>query len=147
MKNTLFILMLVVVFASCGGSKNGTVSGDLVNNSNSAEGKDPSKLPIMSFETMEHDFGEIMEGEKVSFSFKFKNTGKSDLLISNYSATCGCTVPDYPRTPIKPGDDGLVTVSFNSTGKHGVQHKTVTLSTNCEPNSTVLSIKAIVKQP
>lgn len=147
MKRAIFVLALATVLFSCGGKKDGDLSGDLVKNSNSADGKQNVDLPVMTFESTEHDFGEIMEGEKVSYSFKFKNTGKADLIISNYSVTCGCTVPDYPRTPIKPGDEGLVTVSFNSTGKHGVQHKTVTLSTNCEPNSSVISIKALVKQP
>ncbi|MBP8042442.1 MAG: DUF1573 domain-containing protein, partial [Bacteroidales bacterium] len=69
---------------------------------------------------------------------------KSDLIISEAKATCGCTVADYPRTPIKPGAESGISVSFNSEGRKGIQHKTVTLVANTQPSTKVLTIKAEV---
>ena len=83
----------------------------------------------------------------MSFPFVFKNTGKSDLLIFNATASCGCTVPEYPKKPIHPGDEGKIIVSFNTEGKNGVQKKTVTLMANTQPNTKVLTIKAEVYKP
>ena len=136
----LFIASLM--FLSCGNNTE-TISTDLVNNPNSASGKgDLSELPAFQFNTEEHDFGRISDGEKVSYTFKFKNSGKSDLIISDAKATCGCTVADYPKTPIKPGAESGITVTFNSEGKKGIQNKSVTLVANTQPNTKVLTIKA-----
>jgi hypothetical protein len=101
----------------------------------------------MKFEVMEHDFGKISQGERVSYAFKFKNVGGSDLLISEAHGSCGCTVPDYPKNAIAPGAESVVNVEFNSEGKHGKQEKTVTLTTNCEPNTIVITIHAEVLEP
>jgi hypothetical protein len=91
---------------------------------------DPEKAPVMSFEKESYDFGQINEGESVVYDFKFTNTGKGPLIVSNASATCGCTVPDYPKEPINPGESGNIHVVFNSTGKPGMQNKVVTLNVN-----------------
>jgi len=126
-------------------NNNDTISTDLVNNPNSATGNnDMSNLPVFKFTSEEHDFGRISEGEKVSYTFKFKNTGKSDLIISSAKATCGCTVADYPKTPIKPGAESGISVSFNSEGRKGIQNKTITVVANTQPNTKVLTIKAEV---
>ena len=91
---------------------------------------DPEKAPIMQFESESYDFGQITEGESVVYDFKFTNTGKGPLIISNASATCGCTVPEYPKEPVEPGQKGSIHVVFNSTGKSGMQNKVVTLNVN-----------------
>ncbi|HOY32685.1 MAG TPA: DUF1573 domain-containing protein [Bacteroidales bacterium] len=131
-----------LMFFSCGNDTD-KISTELVNNPNSASGNvDLSKLPVFQFNTEEHDFGRISEGEKVSFTFKFKNSGKSDLIISDAKATCGCTVADYPKTPIKPGEESGISISFNSEGRRGIQNKSVTLVANTQPNTKVLTIKA-----
>ncbi len=133
----------MLFFAACGNSSDNILSTDLVNNPNSANGNiDMSKLPKFEFQSEEHDFGKIQQGEKVSYVFKFKNVGKSDLIISDAKASCGCTVADYPKTPVKPGVEGEISVSFNSEGKKGIQNKTVTLLANTQPNSKVITIKA-----
>ena len=75
------------------------------------------------------------------------NTGNSNLVISNVSTTCGCTVADYPKDPIAPGKDGKIEVEFNSEGKSGMVDRKVTVVSNCEPNSTVLTIKSEVIVP
>ena len=75
-------------------------------------------------------FGKINEGDKVEHIFKFKNTGDKDLIIANAWGSCGCTVPEYPKEPLKPGAEGEIKVTFNSTGKKGEQHKSVTVQMN-----------------
>jgi len=145
MLRPVYIFFIVsLMFFSCGNNTD-TINSNLVNNPNTADGKtDMSGLPAFDFVTEEHDFGRITDGEKVSFTFKFKNSGKSDLIISEAKATCGCTVADYPRTPIKPGAESGISVSFNSEGRKGIQHKTVTLVANTQPSTKVLTIKAEV---
>lgn len=119
------------------------VNADIVKNPISADGTvDSSLLPKMVFEKELHDFGNITQGEKVSYEFKFTNTGKTDLIIQNASASCGCTVPEYPKTPIKPGESNYMKVVFDSNGKSGVTKKEVTIVTNCIPNTQVIAISA-----
>jgi hypothetical protein len=119
-----------------------------VNNPNSAKGRsDLSSLPFIKFEEEVHDFGKIIEGETVSYSFKFTNTGKSDLVIADVSTSCGCAVPSYPKTPIRPGKQDIIKVSFNSAGKRGFQTKNIVVVANTQPNSTMVRIKAQVVSP
>ncbi len=143
MKTKFYFLIpaLALVLASCGGdSKKTELTTDVVN-------VNKGEAPEMKFEKELHDFGKITQGEKVSYVFKFKNTGKSNLIISSASASCGCTVPEYTKEPIAPGADGQVEVKFNSEGKSGVQSKTVTLVTNCEPNNRIIKIAAEIIVP
>ena len=104
-----------------------------------------AKYPVFTFETIEHDFGTITQGDKVSYDFKFKNTGESDLIITDAKGSCGCTVPEYPKTPIKPGEDGTIKVSFDSTGKIGLNSKSVTLTCNIKEGKKIINIKANIK--
>ena len=105
---------------------------------------DKDNLPQISFEENFHDFGKIKSGEKITFAFKFKNTGKSVLIISNVSTSCGCTVSAYPKQPIKPGELSSVDVSFDSTGKHGLQTKSISVYANAEPAVTTLRIQSLI---
>ncbi len=100
---------------------------------------------VMNFEQTEYDFGSIKQGETVEHTFEFTNTGKTPLIIENASATCGCTAPDWTRTPVAPGDKGFVAVKFNSTGKVGQQQPTVTIRANTEPNIVKVSMKGNVE--
>ncbi len=102
------------------------------------------KFPVMTFAKKEHHFGDITEGDKPETTFTFTNTGATDLIISSASGSCGCTVPDYPKQPIKPGKSAKLKVSFDSTGKPGMQQKTVTISSNTQQGTEVLTIKANV---
>ena len=105
------------------------------------------KYPIITFEHEEHDFGIIQQGDKVVYDFKFKNTGEADLLITSARGSCGCTVPEYPKTPIKVGKTGNIKVSFDSTGKQGETSKTVTLFCNTKEGNKILTIKANIEVP
>lgn len=96
------------------------------------------------FDRLTHDFGKIQEGSKVKTKFKFTNTGTVALIISGAQGSCGCTVPQWPRDPVKPGASGEIDVEFDSAGKSGETSKTVTVGANTNPASTVLTIKATV---
>jgi hypothetical protein len=145
---TLMVLIFVAAFTGCKqepDKKDNLISTDVVNNPNSANGNQGmDKLPKFEFSQKTHDFGVIIEGEKVSYTFKFKNTGKSDLVISSAKGSCGCTVPKYNKEPVKPGEEGFVEVIFDSSGKSGMQNKTVTLEANTQPNSEILTISGEV---
>ncbi len=80
-----------------------------------------------------YNFGTITEGQKVEYSFRFKNTGKNPLVITNAVASCGCTVPEKPEQPIKPGEIGFIKVIFNSKGKQGENHKNIVVTSNAYP--------------
>jgi hypothetical protein len=154
----IHLLFFSAAFAllSCGSENNGTAKGgktdsllstDLIHSPASGSGaaNDNRELPVLSFSAdTTHDFGTIREGEVVEYSFPFKNTGKAPLLITGASASCGCTVPDYPREPMEPGKDGTIRVSFNSKGKPGHQEKTVTVSSNTARGNQFLKITAEV---
>ena len=92
--------------------------------------------PVLSFESGMYNFGKIVHGEKVHHDFKFTNTGKTPLIITNATATCGCTIPEPPKEPIKPGASGVIKVVFNSEGKMGMQDKIVTVTSNGNPSTS-----------
>ena len=147
MKHKYILLFLsVFLFAACDhASKQGDIDVDLIHKPNSAEGYDQSEpMPVMAFDCDLHDFGRISQGESISYSFHFLNKGRRDLVISGCTATCGCTVADYPRGRIAPGGDGYITVTFNSQGKTGQQYQEVTVSSNAQPSKNVLKIVAQV---
>lgn len=100
------------------------------------------KQTKMVFTEKEFDFGTINPGDKVNHFFSFKNTGKNDLIISRAIGSCGCTVPEFPKEPIAPGKTGVMKVSFNSKGKKGLQHKTVSVYANVPTGGVVIAIKA-----
>lgn len=90
---------------------------------------DPN-APSMTFVTDTIDFGTITQGDTVDRDFKFKNSGKSPLVITEAKAGCGCTTPTFSKEPIGPGKSSSIHVHFNSTGKMGMQYKPVTITTN-----------------
>ncbi len=103
------------------------------------------EYPTIDFDKINHDFGEIRDGDIVETVFTFTNSGNSDLKILNASGSCGCTVPEYPReVPIKPGESSQIKVKFDSSNKPGMQRKTVTLVTNTSKGKELLNIKAFV---
>lgn len=101
-------------------------------------------FPVIKFDTTYHDFGTLIQGEKASFSFNFRNTGTSSLIIKDAYSTCGCTVPNFNDEPIFPGGEGKIEVLFDSEGKQGLQYKTVTLKLNTKIQEKTLTIKANV---
>lgn len=142
MKRTFFIAFLVAMtLASCRSATDRIKTSD-----DAASGTEAmmDALPTISFMEEFHDFGEVREGEVVEHTFTFTNEGEGPLIISNAQGSCGCTVPDWPRQPIAPGQKGQIKVSFNSKGRAGRQDKRVTLTTNAVPQSKVLNITSTV---
>ncbi len=87
--------------------------------------------PMITWGKSTHDFGDVVQGEKVEHTFKFRNTGDEPLVITNVQVTCGCTTPKgWARDPILPGQSSEITVGFNSAGKYGKQEKVVTMVSN-----------------
>jgi hypothetical protein len=86
--------------------------------------------PQITFAEASHDFGDITQGTKVEYTFKFENTGTEPLILSNVLTTCGCTASSWPREPIAPGKESEITVTFNSAGKMGKQNKVITVVSN-----------------
>lgn len=105
---------------------------------------DPATAANISFKENSFDFGTLEEGEKVEHVFKFTNTSENPLTISNARGSCGCTVPEWPREPIAPGESGEIKVKFDSKGKKGKQSKTVTITANTIPANTMLTINSDV---
>ena len=93
-----------------------------------------------------YNFGTITEGEKVEYSYRFKNTGTNPLVIFEAHASCGCTVPEKPEKPILPGETGFLKVVFNSTGKKGHNEKDITVSANANPAFPILKLSGEIKE-
>ena len=86
----------------------------------------------------------MIDGEKVTYSFQFTNSGEAPLIISDAKGSCGCTVPNYPKEPIAPGATASIDVTFDSKGRIGKQSKAVTLTANTNPNRKVIRINSEV---
>ncbi|MAJ51078.1 MAG: hypothetical protein CMB82_05635 [Flammeovirgaceae bacterium] len=108
--------------------------------------KPEGPLPSFKFSEESFDFGTITEGDVVDHVFSFVNEGDAPLIISSATASCGCTVPVWPKTPIAPGEEAEIKVQFNSRSKPGIQNKTVTVTANTYPKVTRLKIKANVSK-
>ncbi len=106
--------------------------------------KPEGPLPVINFERTDHDFGTITEGQKVSYTYKIKNTGEAPLIIQSAQPSCGCTVPTFSKDPIPVGGSGFVTAEFDSSGKPGINNKTITITSNTWPKVTTLRFKAMV---
>ena len=143
MKKTLFLAVLVAFgMTSCKDNAAEKVSAD---NVAAAAERDTQadKFPVMSFTETTYDFGTINQGEAQEHVFTFTNTGEADLVIVDAKSSCGCTVPQYPKTPIAPGETGEMLVKFNGSGKNQVS-KTVTVTANTQKGKEMIIIKAFV---
>lgn len=109
-----------------------------------ADAKTKGEAAIV-FDKTEHDFGIVMQGERAEFNFKFKNTGDAELLIANAVGSCGCTVPEFSKEPIKPGNEGFIKVKFNSEYREDKFSKEIYVTTNTTPPQTTLTIKGFVQ--
>lgn len=120
-------------------SSAGTSAGDSTTKRGSAE-----PTAQIRFDKMEHDFGRIREGEKVSYRFRVTNPGTVPLRIIDVKPSCGCTAPAWTKEPIPPGGEGFVEVVFDSQGRSGEQMKTVTVFANTDPPSHLLRFRGEV---
>ncbi len=110
-----------------------------------AEIADLASGPTISFLENNHDFGMIKSGEKVSHDFEFVNNGTEPLVIKDVKTTCGCTVSNFPKEPIMPGEKNVISASFNSKGKSGKQNKVITVITNTEAGTAKVALVGTVE--
>lgn len=136
----------LALLTACGDGGNNSLINNPATASN-ADGTLQVEAAEIKFDTTTFDFGTVTAGEVVTHVFNFTNTGKGPLVISKANASCGCTVPDYPRDPIMPGGSGKISVQFNTTGKLGAQNKTVTVTANTNPSNTELILTGKVLHP
>lgn len=131
--NILLVSIITLSLSSC--KKNESkINADLIENTT-----------LIKFEKELIDFGRLTDGERVTCSFKFVNSGKNDLIISSVSGNCGCTVADYPKEPIAPGAEGQITVTYDSSNSSGMRiSKEVSVLANTSPSTTKLRIVAEV---
>lgn len=87
-----------------------------------------------------YNFGSVQDGAIVEYSYRFKNVGTTPLIINSATGSCGCTVPEKPEQPILPGETGFIKVKFDSNGRVGATHKTVTIASNASPEFPVLEL-------
>lgn len=153
MKRNLILVFIVLSLTSC--TNNASKTEDTVldkpvleieNKGTGAVEEKNENAPIISLENAVYEFGTVKEGAKVEHTYSFTNTGKSPLILSNVSASCGCTTPEYSKHPINPGEKGSVTVVFDSQNQVGMQQKIITILSNAEPSRTILQLKGEVKK-
>lgn len=150
MKIRALFLVFTMVFTACEitDQRKEDIDSSIINVPASADGIKKEDLPILTFEKMGFDFGEIAQGEKITHTFRFKNTGKSDLVIAKVEGSCGCTVmKGWPQHPVKPGGKGKIDIIYDSAGMRGVQNKSISVIANTVPSTTVLRLEGKVAAP
>lgn len=112
-----------------------------------AQTEEKSQAEI-KFDKLTHDFGKFSESSpKVTCVFNFTNVGTLPLVINQAIASCGCTVPEYPKTPIKPGEKGQIKVTYNGAGKFpGHFKKSITVRTNGAVEMTRLYVEGTMEE-
>lgn len=131
----IYLIIFIAAIAGCTGRTQ--KSSDNTMSASSDTGK-----AVLTFGEYEHQFGKVDEGEKVGCIFTFENTGTSDLVILSASTTCGCTVPDYDRKPVSPGETGKLEVIFDTSGRNGIQSKVITVRSNASNPVVMVKITA-----
>jgi len=101
-------------------------------------------VTTMEFAEINHDFGTITQDSENTKVFEFTNTGTEPLIIENAKGSCGCTVPEYPKEPIPPGEQGEIKVVYKPGKQKNAQSKNVTITANTLPEKSILTIKANV---
>ena len=143
MTKIIYTTILLLALISCDQKSRETKN---LNTSAIETDQTSNKEPIISFDKKTWDFGTITDGEVVEHTFRFTNTGTSDLVISSASASCGCTIPNWPKEPIAPGEKGEIKVEFNSNGKKDMVTKDINILANTNPVKTILQIKVFVEK-
>lgn len=135
----LAAFFLTGLLSACGG-QNGSLEPS--NDEGKALLQDSLSEPVILFDTLEHDFGTIIEGEQVVCYFDYENGGDQDLLITSVEADCGCTTPGWSSEPLKPGAGESLELIFDASGRSGAQRKVVTVRSNASNQIVRLIIKA-----
>jgi hypothetical protein len=144
MKKGMMIIAAIVILTACK-EKERKVTTDMLNFPQSASGEMDMDLPKIEFDSTTYHFGEIAIGSKVKHTFKFSNTGSAPLVITDVKPSCGCTsLKDWPKEPIQPGENGQISVEFNSDGFPGDISKSIMVHTNAVPKDVFLKLEGKV---
>jgi len=139
------LALSTVVFVSCNeGNAASKVKNENVENAKKRDAEISKGAAVIEFDKTSFDFGTVNEGDIVDVEFTVTNGGKTDLIITKASPSCGCTVPSWPKEPIKPGESSKVVAKFNTNGKVNKQVKAITLFTNTAKGREVLTIRGNV---
>lgn len=146
------VVLAMAAFASCQNANNDvreaareSVEGvQPANPAATPEAAAAGPTTTMTFEETEFSFGTVTDGDKVSHTYTFTNTGNEPLILSDARGSCGCTVPSWPREPIAPGAKGEITVEFNSANKVGARNQKVTITANTNPPQSFIYLKGDV---
>lgn len=141
MKKYVLFFMAVITFVSCDVRRKVKVADGGTASMAEIALKDSTTVQIID---SLYNFGTATEGEKVTYNFRFKNSGKKPMVITNTSTSCGCTVTEKPEKPILAGDTAFIKVVFNSKGKVGHNEKTITVLSNAKPAFPSLLLKGEV---
>ena len=145
MKRLVYILIVqLLVLSSCKENLVSKIKADNVKSAKERDYKINKEASAITFSKPVYDFGSVEEGDIVETTFEFQNTGKSELIISNATSTCGCTVPEWPKEPIAVGGTGYIKVKFDTAGKPNLQSKVVTLNTNTKSGKETVEVKGTV---
>lgn|SRR5690554_6803359 len=145
-KLTIVAAFIAVSLVACNKTENASAriqEGNVNTEATTASANTQTGFPKIGFDKTTHDFGELKKGSKGEVEFEIINEGDVDLVVINATATCGCTVPEKPEHPIKPGESAKMKVVFSATSV-GMQSKNVTLTTNTEAGTEILTVKANV---
>lgn len=129
MKKNLLFLLVLVALVSCDNRRKDKIADDAATLSTQALNDSTTVQIIDSL----YNFGKVADGEKVTYSYRFKNTGSKPLVIVDATASCGCTVPQKPEKPIMPGETGFIKIVFDSKGRVGNAYKTIHVISNANP--------------
>jgi hypothetical protein len=146
----LICIVFCFLLFSCGNKNNNEFSISDIKNPATADGIDKHKqanMPEIQFDNLSYNFGKVIQGEILSYTFHFKNIGKSNLIISGVETSCGCTTSIPPKAPIKPGEKGEITITFDSKYKNGEVTSYLVVTANTYPAQTVLTVQANVITP
>ena len=139
-----FTLLTLLLFA-CGGGSNKPSNEVRSSLDSTSESSSPtSSTTQITWLEESYDFGKVKEGKQVTYSYRFVNSGDKPLLISDASAQCGCTVPEWPKELIAVGDTSEIIVNFDSQNRTGVQNKEISITANTDPNLSTLRLRGEV---
>jgi|SRR5450631_4867712 len=136
MNKLIICVCITSIFFSCD-IRNTRNKADAMVSNTTAQFTDSTTVQLID---SAYNFGNVTDGDKVEYSYRFRNTGKNPLIVSSAVASCGCTVPEKPEEPIKPGETGFLKVVFNSKGRVGPVHKTITVTSNAYPKFPELEL-------
>lgn len=147
-KITLASISSAMLLLACVNASENVSSSEVENAATASGNYDPEAQPAFEWTEVEHNYGTIKDGDVVEHTFTFKNVGKGNLIISDVKASCGCTIPEWSKEPVRPGSGGEIKVKFDSSNKAGGDMeviKTVTVVANTNPNKVTLKLVGKVK--